>query len=595
MIYSKKPSDIILSMRTDVLLINSPPWGIENPPVALGFLSRYLREKGISIKVMDLNIEFYRSVSEEWKLLWHVENKNFWARDEVYPFVEEIFENLIEESAKEIVRINPKLLGFSVVDGKERITISLIRRIRDMGAKFPIILGGPSSSTKGARRIFIENIGDEILGYVVGEGEETLLEVAKRVIQGKDIYGVKGILFKKDNKWFYKERQPIEPLDTIPFPDYEDFDLKVYPSDELLVEWSRGCIGRCAFCKNPRLVRGYRYHEPIWVVDEISHHVENLGIRKFTVVDNLLDGYLPQLEGICDLILMKGLDIKWTGQFAPRRDIKENLLRKMRDAGCYKLQIGMESGSRKVLRKMRKFYTPEDSEKVVRMAKNVGLGTEIFVMIGFPGEGEKEFYETYDFIERNAQYIDKIKSINTLHLMEDTDVYENHERYNITLPKDNWHYLWWTGDGNDYEVRKRRGEILLKLAWDLGISVQETNLKEGKEREIKSIEELKESVNSIQKLAPEEKEPEIIINVNEGRIKDLEEEKRKLENEINRILSSKGWKVLKKIVRIKRGLILTIKRTFLLPKFLFILFLTFFVESYLIFLKRVRKILVFPE
>ena len=226
------------------------------------------------------------------------------------------------------------------------------------------------------------------------------------------------------------------------------------------------------------------------------------------------------------------------------------------------------------------------------------MGVEIFIMVGFPGEGEKEFYQTYEFIERNASYIDKIKSINTLHLIEDTDVYENHSSYGIHLPQDNWHYLWWTEDGNDYEVRKRRGEILLKLAWEKGISVQEVNFAEGKEREVRNEKELVEVINKLHPLSPPASPPVNLQVANGGKeeeIGKLQQEVVNLREELRKILESRGWKVLKKVVRWKRALILTLKRIFHLPRLLFLLLLTLVVESYLYFLKRIRKLIIFPD
>jgi len=580
----------------DILLVNPPPWGVENPPLSLAFLSRYAREKGFSVESLDLNLKFYKKVSQEWKLLWHVENKNFWARDETYPLVESIIEEFLEKSAEEILGKNPSLLGISVVDGKERVTISLIKRLRKKGARFPIILGGPSASTSQARQIFADRIGEEILCYVVGEGEETLIEIARRVKEGREIDGVRGAAIYRAGKWSYLPRPPITPLDSIPYPDYHGFRIEEYPGDELFLEWSRGCIGKCAFCKNPRLVKRYRYHDSPWVVAGIEDYFKRLAVKKFTVVDPILNGYLPQVEGICDLILKKGIQVEWSGQIAPRRDMSQELLQKMRKAGCYKLQIGVESGSRKVLKRMKKFYTEEDAEKVIRWAKEAGMVVEIFIIVGFPGEGEKEFYETYDFIERNAGYIDKIKSINTLHLIEDTDVYTHHKDYGINLPEDNWHYLWWTEDGNDYQTRKRRGETLLRLAWDLGIPVQETNFREGKEHRVSNLLELREAVNSLQKLTPPVKEVVKVVEIEDKkRINALEEEKKRLKEELDSILQSRGWRLLKRAVRLKRGLRLSLRRILLLPRLLLLLVLTFCVESYLILKKRCKNITVFPE
>jgi len=179
----------------------------------------------------------------------------------------------------------------------------------------------------------------------------------------------------------------------------------------------------------------------------------------------------------------------------------------MAKAGCRKIQIGIESGSRKVLRSMRKIYTPDMGRDALRMAKKAGMETEIFVIVGFPGEGEPDFKATCEFIRKNAGYVDTIKSINTLHLIAGTDIYEQPSVYGIKpLPSKDWHYLWETTDGNTYAVRKERTERLLGLARALGIKVMETNILEGKEQSLDpvslkdgalSISGLREKINSI--------------------------------------------------------------------------------------------------
>ena len=146
------------------------------------------------------------------------------------------------------------------------------------------------------------------------------------------------------------------------------------------------------------------------------------------------------------------------------------------------MQIGVESGSKRMLQLMNKPYLPQTAAENIKAAKKSGMETEIFLLVGFTGESEREFRRTIDFIKKSSRYIDTIKSINTLHLIAGTEIYENPEKFNLALlPKDNWHYLWETKDGNTYAVRKRRAEELLELASSFGIKVQETNIKEGKE------------------------------------------------------------------------------------------------------------------
>ena len=134
------------------------------------------------------------------------------------------------------------------------------------------------------------------------------------------------------------------------------------------------------------------------------------------------------------------------------------------------------------------------------------------IMNGYDG-----FRAIGDFIERNRNYIDAIKSINTLHLIAGTEVYEKgRERFDMKpLPKENWHYLWKTYGGNTYKVRKRRACELLNLAYGLGIKVMETNIREGKEAILEDIKNrqnlsekvalLKDSINNLQELPQRKK------------------------------------------------------------------------------------------
>jgi radical SAM superfamily enzyme YgiQ (UPF0313 family) len=497
--------------KLDVLLVTLPPWGIENPPIGLGYLDSYIRNKGLKSKVYDFNIYFYNTVDSAYKMLWHVENKNYWSNDKTFPLICELFKNQIDYAVNEILSTDTDLIGFSVVDPKERLTIEVIKRIKEKAPDKKIILGGPACSTEEQRDFFTDNIPGYIDYFVVGEGEETLYEIIQKENNVLNRDNLAGVAVKLDGNWQYTPRGSINPIDTISFPNYEGFDISQYNGGKsLLVEWSRGCIGRCSFCKNYLLVFGYRAKNPELIIRELNFVINRYDIKEFTVCDPLMNGNIRQLNILCDKLIENGFKIEWSGQIAPRKEMDYGLFTKMRKSGCYKIQIGVESGSDKVLRNMRKIYTAGIAQDNIRAAKRAGMKVEVFIMIGFPGEEEKEFKETYKFIKNNASYIDTIKSINTLHLIAGTDVYENYQRYNLKpLPERNWHYLWETYDGNIYKVRKERAERLLALAYDSGLKVMETNVKEGKEELLsgvsgKSLSEqlewLKKEINHLQEL-----------------------------------------------------------------------------------------------
>jgi radical SAM superfamily enzyme YgiQ (UPF0313 family) len=476
-------NEAISAQAYDVCLVSLPPWGTLDPPIGLGFLDTYLRKNGLSVKILDLNIRFFNAADGIYKYLWHVENKNFWSNEKTYPLVERIFRREIERAVREILSCKTNLIGFSVVDPKERITIEVIRRIKQAAPEKKIILGGPACSTEMQRNFFIDNLDKQIDYFVVGEGEGTLCEIVENEKAGNSAKAVSGVAYKKSEGWAYSPREPMSPLDEISFPEYRGFDLSSYSGDKsFLVEWSRGCIGRCSFCKNYRLTKGYRSRSADSIIKEIQFLKNSLGVNEFTVCDNLMNGDIAQLSEVCDKIMRLGLFLRWSGQIAPRKEMSEELFIKMFSAGCHKIQIGLESGSEEVLRRMKKFYIAAIAQENLRAAKKAGMETQIFVMIGFPGETSGEFKKTCGFIKRNAAYIDAIKSINTLHLIAGTDIFDNPGEYSLRpLPDKDWHYQWETIDGNTYMVRKRRVEELLGLCSSLGIKVLETNIQEGKE------------------------------------------------------------------------------------------------------------------
>lgn len=500
-----------LNGKLSLVLATMPPWGIENPPVGLGYLSSYIRSKNIKSKVFDFNIYFYNTAEDAYKRLWHVENKNYWSGEKTFPLICELFKEQINYAVEEILSCDSDLIGFSVVDPKERLTVEVIRRIRRKAPGRKIILGGPACSTQEQRNFFVENLQGGIDYFVVGEGEETLYEIAEREKAGLEAVDVSGLAIKDDEGWRYAPRRSVSHLDSIPFPTYDGFDLNQYGGGKsLLVEWSRGCLGRCGFCKNYSLVSGYHSRTFGSILKELEFWSKGYEITEFTVCDNIMNGDIKQLSGVCDGIIKKNLDIKWSGQIAPRREMDYDLFCKIRKSGCHKIQIGVESGSDKVLRSMKKIYTTEIARENIKQAKRAGMEVEIFIMVGFPGEGKKEFEETCRFIKDNSGYVDAIKSINTLHLIAGTDVYENYRKYNLKpLPQKDWHYLWEAYDGNNYKVRKERAQRLLALSYDLGLKVLEINVSEGKEGSFfdipekslaEQLEKLKIDVNRLQGL-----------------------------------------------------------------------------------------------
>ena len=469
--------------KVDVTLVNCPPWGYLNPPVGVAKVSSYIRNHGRRTRILDYNAKFY-SEYEEMQRLWHVENKSYWSSDRTFDVIRYIYDHDIERAVEEILDRDSKVIGFSCVDPKERMTVEFIKRLRERCSDLTIILGGPVCGTSEYRNIFFDKLGEKGIDvYVVGEGEDTMLEILERVDRGESLKGTPGTVeADEDGNWHFAPSRPNVDIWNAPITTYEEFDLNDYSCQELIVEWSRGCIGTCAFCKAKVLDGKFRSYNPESVVEALTHYVETYGITKFTVSDLAVNGNWKLLEKVCDKIIESGLEIEIRAQGIPRRQMKLPILKKMKQAGFVEIQWGVESGSDRVLKAMDKdwMFTIDEAQQVVRDSYASGIKTCMFCMVGYPTEEEEDFQKTYDFIDRNAEYLDMVKSVNSLHIITDTPVHHKAVDFGVSLPQENYHFLW-EMPGNTHEIRQERVKRLLELVKVKGLECLETNYLEGRQ------------------------------------------------------------------------------------------------------------------
>lgn len=462
----------------DILLLTAPPWGTHNPPTGLAYLSTFLRANNISATVFDANIEFYRRIDPKYHKLWLPENKGWWTDSHKFAKLRHELDRDLTWVAEKTLSYGAPLLGFSVVDPKERMTIDIIERILAADDTIRIIMGGPAMSTEEQRRIFVRHLGLKIDYFVEGQGEEILLELVHRYRREK---------FAPPHEKLTEPlvvSKKVRDLDAVPYPRYEEFNFRLYDGGGFFVEWSRGCISRCAYCKGRHLLGSYRMKSHRHIMEELEFLHGQYGFHHFIVCDNLLNGDVRELELLCDSLIEKRLPITWEGQAIPYRKMTCGLLTKMKQAGCTKIQWGLESGSDVLLNNVYKgkIFTVAEVEQVLADAHAAGLTNEIFLIVGLPGENEEEFAKTLTFIEKNRNNIDVIKSVNTLHLVHGTDLFEQAgTTFDLELPpEDDWYFRWRARDGkNDYSQRQARARRLLALAEKLALPVLEHNLYEG--------------------------------------------------------------------------------------------------------------------
>ncbi|MFH0791512.1 MAG: radical SAM protein, partial [Candidatus Omnitrophota bacterium] len=456
-----------------------PVWGIFEPPVALAQILSCFQEDGYEVSVFDLNIELYSRKKEEYNTVWAIEQSSFWGNgDNVNKFFEDN-SGIIEGQINKIIDTNPDLIGFSVNVCSLPATMILAERIKRKIPRVKIVIGGPMFFMPGDISGILEHDCIDVIVY--GEGEETFRELPKFFIEEKDLNLCRGIYFKKDAKVVKTEaRPPIKNLDALPFLGLKSFPLAKYDppghlGKHISLMTSRGCVLNCVYCGPKAYWQGFRFMSGQRIYDEVKYHIQNdPDIEHIEFLDLELNGNIKVLSDFCDLMIANPpkQGIRWHANIIIRPEMTKELLLKMKQAGCSRLSIGIETGSQRVLGLMNKRYKVEDADVVLRNAHHAGIVVTTNFMFGFPGETEDDFNLTLDFLKRNAGTIGTVYPSRTFCTIEPFSYLSEHLS-EFGMAVDPVYNLYWESeDGkNNYPERLRRCEEFSKLAMKLGVSV----------------------------------------------------------------------------------------------------------------------------
>jgi len=471
------PSRDAAGKAVDVLFIQCPPWDIVMPPLGAAYLSGYLRKYGYKTRVCDLNIELYNSASQDSKYLWEQKSYNCWVDEGLFKDswarLEGITNSCLEDALK---KTEAEYIGLSVNFASIHFTSQALRIIKRLNNKAKIILGGWGCVNSHMRSLFPKELVDI---FVVGEGEETLRGVLEAFGSQKEMSDITGAVLSKDNGKIYKPRPAIMNLDNIPWPTYEEFNLSRYKHRALPLFTSRGCIGSCSFCNDWPLSKPHRFRSAQNVFEEIKYHTEKNHIRYFSFKDLACNGDIGRLNALCDSLIASDFKINWDSQAIPRKEMTYQLLSKLKESGCGTLIYGVESFSNNVLKRMRKLFTKEIVESVLKDTHRAGINAMINIIVGFPGESENDFRENLEAIKGIRKYIGQIGAISVCLVNNDSDLENNFQSYNIVLPEEASIRAkkWASRDGtNTYELRKERAEKIVSLARELGLKYETTTI-----------------------------------------------------------------------------------------------------------------------
>jgi magnesium-protoporphyrin IX monomethyl ester (oxidative) cyclase len=256
---------------------------------------------------------------------------------------------------------------------------------------------------------------------VVGEGEYTMLDIAKCFDGHKNITDVKGIAYRKNHTIVQNSPRPfIKNLDELPYPAYHLVEMEQYLNPKKIeyrsfkdraisMITSRGCPFNCSFCSvHLHMGKMFRAHSANYVINHIEHVVNKYRVKTIFFEDDNLTFDLKRFEAICDKIIEKDIKVNWETPNGVRPDyLTLSLLKKMKKSGCQSVFFGIESGDQYILDNViGKSLNLKDVMKVAKMCKEIGLKTGAFYIIGFPGEKKENMLRTVELALRLKKEFD---------------------------------------------------------------------------------------------------------------------------------------------------------------------------------------------
>ena len=295
-----------------------------------------------------------------------------------------------------IEQFKPDIVGITTVSFQYKYIKRLLKDISHLGVF--TICGGPHISL-----VPQELETNEYLNAVcVGEGEFALLELVNALEKGQDITAIKNIWVKKDGKVYSNPCRPfIENLDELPFVDRELFDFQeIVNSDYDRAEFmaSRGCPYSCTYCSNSGLRkvaegRYVRFRSMENVIAEINDVVTRYKVKSVYLNDDVFTINKNYVEQFCEAYKS---EIGYPFEINTRvENLDESILEMLKDAGCYRIAMGLEQGDEKFRKEvLNRPMSNKKIEDAFILAKKVGIKTKTFNIVGFPFETVANHMET---------------------------------------------------------------------------------------------------------------------------------------------------------------------------------------------------------
>ncbi len=310
---------------------------------------------------------------------------------------------------EKLKEFDPDFVGisFTTVLFDEMVRVGNV--VKNHNPNIKIIGGGPhvSAFPEECLRTSPIDIG------ITGEGDFTAAEA----MSATNLSEVDGIAYKQEQTNAQsaskhvdvivvpKKLKFLDDLDLLPIPAWDLFDLTKYHTPRQMcrkspvgwIETSRGCLYGCVYCNKNIFGQNFRFKSAKRTVDEMEFML-SCGFSEIQIAEDMFTTNKERVMQICQLIIDRGLKFPWSTTTGVRVDsVNLEMLKAMKNAGCYRVYYGFESGSDQILVQSRKATNTATARQAVNWSKEAGLEVLGFFMIGLPGETEETMQQTIDF------------------------------------------------------------------------------------------------------------------------------------------------------------------------------------------------------
>ncbi|MCF6246321.1 MAG: B12-binding domain-containing radical SAM protein [Desulfobacula sp.] len=389
-----------------VLLITPNVLGLKDginriqPGLGIMYIAAVLEQRGCEVSIYDSVLEGYeRQIEVPGRL------------------------NIVEigdsdETIKQrISDFRPDMIGISVLFYNQSAQAGHLSCLaKSINSSIPIIIGGNQVGEE--YQTLMQN---EYIDFAMtNESDYNFADFVEKYFAGDDFYKTPGLVYREgDNLVANPPGGIVKNLSELPFPARHLVDMEKYFEISMFhnpysrhprvgnIMTSRGCPEKCSFCTTPlRWGRNIRWRSPENIYEEILHLKEQYGVGEIQFEDDSLTLNIKNLYKLCDLIAP--LNLSWNTVNGIRADYhgtkdgkQEQMFRKMADAGCYQVCLGVETGNQDLLDGLlSKNLNLKTIEPCVNAAKKAGLAVHLFLMVGFPGESLEQMENTISFAEK---------------------------------------------------------------------------------------------------------------------------------------------------------------------------------------------------